>query len=208
MKNYIFIIIFLIVSIELTAQGNSKYEFQKDRFDLGESFLQKGQNEKAIQLFFFAYHIIPDNELGQIAYKKYDSLKSIVRENLLKNISGNWKKISTDSNWVMPDENGLIGEMLTINSNEILFFELYKKSKEWCFIKTEPVIFCKKAEIATYIDYDSNFTEFVYKNKEVWRYSIDENSGILNAYFIGFETENGVSEMICGNSHFQYFKLQ
>ena len=104
MKNYIFIIIFLIVSIELTAQGNSKYEFQKDRFDLGESFLQKEQNEKAIQLFFFAHHIIPDNERGQISYKKYDSLKSIVRENLLKNISGNWKKISTDSNWVMPDE--------------------------------------------------------------------------------------------------------
>nr|WP_294928392.1 hypothetical protein [uncultured Flavobacterium sp.] len=207
MKNYVFIIL-LIAITKATAQTNSKYEFQKERFNLGQSFLKENQNEKAIQLFFFTHHIIPDNELGQIAYKKYDSLKPIVRENLLSNISGNWKKINPPGNGIIPDENSPVGEMITINSNEILFFELYKKSKEWCLVKTEPLIFCHKAEETPYISYMPFFTELVFKDKSVWQYYVDETSGFLKAYEIGSETENGVAEIVCGNTKLEYYKLQ
>jgi len=47
-----------------------KEEFQKNRFDLGLSFLKKKKDDKAIQLFHFTHHIIPNNELGCIAFKK------------------------------------------------------------------------------------------------------------------------------------------
>lgn len=192
----------------MSGQNMSKEEFQKNRFDLGISFLMKGENEKAVKLFHFAHHVIPNNELGNIAFQKYDSLKPIIREKLKNDLIGNWKKIHKGPNWGIP-ENDLVGEMITINSEEILFYELYKKAKEWCLVRTEPIVFCKKVEIEKqYIDYDASFTEFSYKNKEVWQYYTDKNSGLLKTYLIGYESKDGVSEIICGGTSYEYFKLE
>lgn len=192
----------------MTGQNLSKEDFQKNRLDLGITFLLKGENEKAVKLFHHAHHVIPNNEVGQIALKKYDSLKPIIRKKLKNDLVGNWKKIYKGPNWAIP-ENDLVGEMITINSEEILFFELYKKAKEWCLVRTEPIIFCKKVEIEKqYIEYDASFTEFTYKNNDVWQYYIDKNSGLLKTYLVGSELENGVAEIICGSISYEYFKLE
>lgn len=198
-----------IFCFQVRGQNTSKEDFQKNRFDLGMSFLFKGENEKAIGPFNHAYHIIPNNELGQIAFKKFDSLRPIIREELRNIIIGNWKKIHKEANWVMVEENGLVGEMITINENNILFFELYKNAKEWCLLKTEPIVFCKKADNERpEIDYHVSFTEFTFINKEVWQFRIDENSGLLNTNLVGTELDNGVAEIICGSLSHQYFKLE
>lgn len=91
--------------------------------------------------------------------------------------------------------------MITINPNEMLFFELYKNSKEWKLVKKETLQFSEKPELYS-------FTELVYSNKQIWDYGIDENSGELKAYYIGDKTEEGFSEMVCGNPVLYYFKLQ
>ena len=198
-----------IFCFQARGQNTSKEDFQKNRFDLGMSFLLKGKNEKAIGPFNHAYQIIPNNELGQIAFKKYDSLRPIIREGLRNIIIGNWKKIHKEANWVMVEENGLVGEMITINENNILFFELYKNAKEWCLVKTEPIVFCKKADNERpEIDYHVSFTEFTFINKEVWQFRIDENSGLLNTNMVGTELDNGVAEIISGSLSHQYFKLE
>lgn len=198
-----------VICFQARGQNTSKEDFQKNRFDLGMSFLLKGKNEKAIGPFNHAYHIIPNNELGQIAFKIYDSLRPIIREKLRNIIIGNWKKIHKEANWVMVEENGLVGEMITINENNILFFELYKNAKEWCLVKTEPIVFCKKADNERpEIDYHVSFTEFTFINKEVWQFRIDENSGLLNTNLVGTELDNGVAEIICGSLSHQYFKLE
>lgn len=191
----------------MSGQNMSKEELQKDRFDLGMSFLKRGKNERAVQLFYLTHYLISNNEIGEIAFKKYDSLKPIIRENLKKNIIGNWKKIYKGPNWGIPDENGIVGEMITINENDILFFELYKNAKEWCLVKTEPIVFCKKAEQGNDI-YDVTLTEFTFKNKEVWQFYIDENSGLLKTFLFGNESENGLSQIICGGISYEYFKLE
>ncbi len=200
------LLLFLICS-QLFGQNMSKEEFQKDRFNLGMSFLTKGENERAIKLFNHAQHIIPDNKLGQIAFKKCDSLKPIIRKKLKQDIIGNWKKIHKGSNWGIPDENGIIGEMITINENEILFFELYKNAKEWCLVKTEPIVFCKKAEEGSEI-YDVTFTEITFKNKEVWQFYIEEKSGLLKTFLFGHESDDTLSQIICGGISEEYFKLE
>lgn len=205
MKKLNFILPFFC--FQIFGQNISKEDFQKNRFDLGITFLLKGENEKAVELFHHAHHIIPNNELGNIAYKKYDSLKPIIREKLRKDIIGNWKKIYKGPNWGIPDENDIIGEMITITSEEILFYELYKKTKEWCLIKTEPIIFCKKAEEGTDM-YDVTLTEFTFKNKEVWQFYIDKKSGLLKTFLFGYESENGLSQIICGGISNEYFKLE
>lgn len=204
------LILFCLIGFQMMGQNLSKEEFQKNRFDLGISFLLKGKEEKAIQLFHFAHHIIPNNELGCIAFNKYDSLKPIIREKLRRNIIGNWKKIDEGPSWVTPDENGIVGEMITVTENEILFFELYKKAKEWRLVRTEPIVFCKLVEIEKqYIEYEATFREFVYKNKEMWQYNINDETGILEVHHIGYEKDDFIQEIICGGlPTFHYFKIE
>jgi len=201
------VLLFLTICFQMSGQNLSKEEIQKERFNLGMSFLLKNENETAIKSFYYAYKIIPDNKSGQVAFKKYDSLRPIIRENLKKNIIGNWKKIYKGPNWGIPDENDTVGEMITINENEILFFELYKNIKEWCLVRTEPIVFCKKAEDGNEI-HEVNFTEFTFKNSEVWQFYIDEKSGLLKTFLFGYESENGLSQIICGGISNEYFKLE
>src|SRR5690349_4041824 len=99
------VLLFLTICFQMSGQNLLKEEIQKERFNLGMSFLLKNENETAIKLFYYAYKIISDNKSGQIAFKKYDSLRPIIRENLKKNIIGNWKKIYKGPNWGIPDEN-------------------------------------------------------------------------------------------------------
>ena len=202
-------ILLLIFCSQLKGQNMSKKEFQKNRYDLGKSFLEKGKNAKAIQLFHFAHHIIPDNELGCNAFKKYDSLKPILRMDLKRKLIGNWKKINDKPNWVYPNENDIIGEMLSINDTEILFYEICKNTTNWTLVKTEPLEFCTKGEIEKkYIEREYTFTEFTYKNKEVWQFYFDENLGTLKTYLVGFESENSVLEILCGSPSYEYFKIE
>jgi hypothetical protein len=91
--------------------------------------------------------------------------------------------------------------MITINPEQILFFELYRNSKKWELVKTEKITFSKNPE-------SYSFTELLYTNKEIWDYTIDENSGELKTYYVGDKTEEGFSEIVCGNTVFYYFKLQ
>lgn len=202
------VLLFIIICSKVTGQNNLivNEAFQKDRFDLGKFYLDRNESKIALSLFYYAHKKIPNNELGRIALKKYDSLIPIVREKHKKSIIGNWKKIQEGATWVIP-ENDLVGEMIKITSEEIQFYELYKKAKEWCLIKTEPIVYCKKAEEVNDI-LDVSFTEFTFKNKEVWQYYIDEKTGLLNVFLYGDESKEGLSQIICGGISHKYFKLE
>jgi len=100
--------------------------------------------------------------------------------------------------------------MIAVNKNEILFFELYKKAKDWILVRTEPIVFSKQVEIEKqYIEYEATFREFVYKNKEMWQYNINDKTGVLEVYHIGYEKDDFVQEIICGGLPiFHYFKIE
>jgi hypothetical protein len=198
MKKYLFT--FLLLSIHIWAQDNTRNGYQKENFESAKKTFENGNYLVAARLFSLVYTINPKSEIAQIAIKKADSIKSIFRKNKIDKLIGNWKWISKDGNWAIREDN-LVGKMITINPNEILFFELYRNSKKWKLVKKEIVQFSEKPELYS-------FTELVYSNKEIWDYSIDDNSGELKTYYIGEETEEGFSEMVCGNQVFYYFKLQ
>jgi hypothetical protein len=52
----------------------------------------RNQLENAADLFSYVQHLNPSNDLGKIASRKVDSLKPLIRKNLLK-ISGKWKMV-------------------------------------------------------------------------------------------------------------------
>jgi hypothetical protein len=140
------------------------------------------------------------SEIAQIASKKADSLKSIFRKNKVNSLTGNWKWISKEANWVIRDD-GLVGKMITITTDEILFFELYRDSKKWELVKTEKIDFSENPD-------SYSFTEFLYSNNEVWEYTINKDSGELIAFYIGEKIEDNYTQLVCGNPVFYYFKLQ
>jgi hypothetical protein len=199
MKKYLSNLL-LFMSIQIWSQDAIRNQYQKKNFESAKNTLENGNHTVAIREFLLVYDMNAKSEIAQIAIKKADSLKSIIRNNKLNRLLGDWKWVSKEGNWAIR-EDGLGGKMITINVDEILFFELYRNSKKWELVKTEKIKFSENPE-------SYSFTEFLYSNKEIWDYSVDENSGELKAYYIGEKTEEGFSELVCGNPVFYYFKLQ
>ncbi|MDI5886779.1 MULTISPECIES: hypothetical protein [Flavobacterium] len=199
MKKYLSNLL-LFMSIQIWSQDAIRNQYQKENFESAKNTLENGNHTVAIREFLLVYDMNAKSEIAQIAIKKADSLKSIIRNNKLNRLLGDWKWVSKEGNWAIR-EDGLGGKMITINVDEILFFELYRNSKKWELVKTEKIKFSENPE-------SYSFTEFLYSNKEIWDYSVDENSGELKAYYIGEKTEEGFSELVCGNPVFYYFKLQ
>lgn len=200
MKNYRFLLFILLTTL-VFAQDNDRSEYQKLLFEDAKKIAGNGDYIEAIRTFAIANNINPKAEIADIAIKKSDSLKSILRKNKINSLIGEWKWIYKDGNWAIR-EDGLGGKMIKITTDEILFFELYRKSKKWELVKTEKIKFSENPE-------SYSFTEILYANNDVWDYSIDNDSGELKAYYIGEKMENGnYSEMVCGNPVEYYFKLQ
>ena len=199
MKKYLSNLL-LFMSIQIWSQDAIRNQYQKENFESAKNTLENGNHTVAIREFSLVYDMNAKSEIAQIAIKKADSLKSIIRNNKINRLLGDWKWVSKEGNWAIR-EDGLGGKMITINVDEILFFELYRNSKKWELVKTEKIKFSENPE-------SYSFTEFLYSNKEIWDYSVDENSGELKAYYIGEKTEEGFSELVCGNPVFYYFKLQ
>lgn len=204
LKKYISILT-LIISSAIFAQGDNSFleDQQKDFFEHANLALKNGETVRAISLFSMTKANGFKKEWNEFSSKKLDSLKPIARAAYTQQIAGTWRMFETRANWAMRDiTDSLVGKMITIEPTQILFFELYDKSRKWNLVKTEKLNFSEKD--------NSSFNPFliVYSNKEVWSYYIDENFGNLVAYFIGEENENGMSEIICGTTKLEYYKLQ
>lgn len=188
-----------MLTAPISAQDNNRNEYQKQLFALGKNTVKNYEFPQAIKTFTTVYNIKPKSETAQIAIKKSDSLKSILRKHKTNSLLGTWKWISKEANWAIRDD-GLVGKMITITTDEIFFFELYRDSKKWELVKTEKIKFSENPE-------SYSFTDFSSSNKEVWDYTINKDSGELTAFYIGNKTEEGFSEMVCGNPVLYYYKL-
>lgn len=191
----VILIICLFISVSIWGQN------QDTIYNKATEYLKANEIQKAIIFYQFANDIHPRTELGLCALEKVDSLKPIVRKTVTDKLIGNWKMADSESNWIIREDN-LVAKMVTIDSEEIKFLELYKNSKEWTLIKTEKLRFLDKAGI------DLMYTEVVYSNKEIWDYTIDDYSGLLSISYTGEETDTGRTEMVCGITRTNYFRLQ
>lgn len=180
-------------------QETDRSNYQKQLYETGIRTVQNHDTLEAIRTFKICQNIHPENKIGISAKQKADSLKSILRKDKIKTLIGNWKWKPQDGNWSIP-ENDLRGKMITINNEEIQFFELYKSSKEWKLVNVEKLIFSENPESFSY-------TDIIYSNNEVWEYNIDTSTGELTAFYIGEKTENNYTMLVCGNPRLIYFKL-
>ena len=91
--------------------------------------------------------------------------------------------------------------MTTIDPENILFFDLYRNSKQWELVQTEKIEFSENPE-------SYSFTNILYANNQVWDYNIHNDTVELTAFYIGEKIEDNYTDLVCGNQKLIYFKLQ
>ena len=194
------VILLSIVFQNIVAQDNDRSAYQTQLFTLAIKTSESGDYLEAIRTLAISNNINPKAEIATLAVKKGNSLKIILRQNKINELIGKWKWIPQDSNWALRDDD-LVGKMIHISTEEIHFFELFKKSKEWKLVQSEKIKFSENPE-------SYSFTELLYSTNEVWDYNIDSNTGQLIAFYIGEKIEDNYTELVCGNQKLKYFKLQ
>lgn len=203
MKNYLNLII-LLLSIHCIAQDDAKAKFQKNKYEMAVSCYKKADFKNALDLYSVASKIRPENDLGKESIKKVDTLKKILRKEILDEALGIWKLIGDKPVWSVSTEsdlkNALVEESIEINKTQILFYAQDKKTLAKKLLKTENLVFYNKDES------DSLFSAIILSDGTVWNWTIDENGRTLHIINIAKKTEKGVEKIETNNLERFYSK--
>ncbi|MCD0471406.1 hypothetical protein [Flavobacterium sp. JAS] len=203
-KTFTFIV--LLLTIKTFAQNNSKIAFQKSRYELAVSCYKKADFKKAIDLFYIASKIKPDNEIGIESLKKVDTLKTILREDIMTQALGTWKMIGDKPVWASnqtsnnPDK--VSDEFVEITKTQILFFEKNKSTQEKKIIKTEDLVYYNGEES------DSLFSNIILSDGTIWNCTINESSTELHVINLAKKGENGLEEIKTNNVERFYVRVK
>ena len=201
MKN-LFTLIFVFFILQSFAQEYGKEGYQEKRFDEAIQSLKEKEFEKAAFTFYFVYRY-NKNELGEIALKKSDSILPYAQENIRKKIIGKWILTESGSNWGFEKQKDtLIKKVLIIDLDKFSFYDLNLKSNKLTLTKSEKSVFTKNRDMRGLL------FDFVFSDKTLWSFYYDEKTKILRQIMTGEDSENGRSEMVCGNSEFKYTKTE
>lgn len=203
MKNPLFFIVLLIVSKSI-AQNDPKTAFQKSRYELALSYYKKADFEKALDLFHFASKIKPETAIGQESIKKVDTLKTVLRENIMAHAVGTWKMAGDKPIWAttQPQPEKDFDELIDINQKEILFYQVNKKTKEKKTIKSEELIYYNKEES------DAMFSDIILSDGTIWNCMINQNADELHVINVGKKDENGFEKIESDNMELFYTKVK
>lgn len=203
MKNYLILII-LLFSLKIAAQNDSKTKFQKNKYDLAVSYYKKSDFVNALDQFSIASRIKPDNEIGQESMKKLDTLKEILRKEILEKVNGSWLMTGDKPSWTLNAsenfKNKDFDEVIEVNDNKILFYEQDRKTKVKKMIKTEDLVYYNMDKS------DALYSAIILSDGSVWNCTIDDKSKVLHIINIAKQGENGVEKITQDNQEVYYKK--
>jgi hypothetical protein len=203
MKNCLNLII-LLLSIHCIAQDDAKAKFQKNKYEMAVSCYKKADFKNALDLYSVASKIRPENDLGKESIKKVDTLKEILRKDIMDKAIGIWKLKGDKPVWSVKAEsdskNALVEESIEINKTQILFYEQDKKTLVKKLLKTENLVFYNKDES------DSLFSAIILSDGTIWNCTVDENGSTLHVINIAKKTEKGVEKIETNNLERFYSK--
>lgn len=203
MKKKLFFIV-LLITFKSFAQNNPKIAFQKSRYELALENFKKSDYKKAIDLFYVASKIKPDNEIGQESIKKVDSLKTILRENLLKQALGTWRMVGDKPVWAANQSTATsdFDELIEIKGDEIVSYERNKKTQEKKLIKSEKLVYYNKEQS------DALFSDIILSDGTVWSCTINESGNELHIINVGKKGEEGIEKITSNNTERFYVKVK
>lgn len=191
-----------LISFQTWSQiNNERDDLQIKEFDQATEYLKNSHLKEAINSFYYTNWLNSKTQIGDISLKKADSIKIILHENLINELTGSWKMFDNIPSWVIR-EDSIVGHMIKINTTEVQFFELIKNAKNWKLTKTEKIVYSDT------LSSESSYSDLIYSNNEIWNYQINQETGYLDLTYTGDKTEQGRTEIICGTTKKTYFKLQ
>ena len=203
-KPLIFLV--LLFSCTIIAQNDPKVAFQKTRYELAVSCYKKADFVKALDLFSIASKIKPENELGKESIKKVDSLKTMLRKDIMDKVIGTWKMTGDKPLWAVnaasEANSKTVEELIEINQKQILFYELDIKTKAKKLIKSEDLAYYNKEQS------DALFSAIILSDGTIWNCSLNEDANILHVINIAKQTENGVEKIKADNPERFYSKVK
>lgn len=199
------IFLFLLFASKIIAQSDPKVAFQKTRYELGISYYKKADFVKALDLFSIASKIKPENELGKEAVKKVDTLKNMLRRDIMQKVIGTWKMNGDKPLWSVDAASNTsaktVEELVEINQNQILFYETDTKTKVKKLIKSEDLKYYNKEQC------DALFSAIILSDGTIWNCSLDEGGDVLHVINIAKQTENGIEKITSNNLERFYSKV-
>ncbi|MBO9584019.1 MAG: tetratricopeptide repeat protein [Flavobacterium sp.] len=200
-----FVLIVLLTTFQFFGQSDQKASFQKNKYELAVSYYKKADFVKAIDLFSLAAKIKPENEIGKDAVKKVDTLRELLRKEILKQAIGTWKRAGNQPVWSTASENvnvqSNVDEIVEIKENEILFYEVDKKSNTKKLLRTENLVYNDTNSTV------SVFSEIILSDGTIWNCSINDKSNVLHVINVAVKTQEGIQKIESNNEESYYVKI-
>ena len=204
-KNYVTLLILLLLTVKIFAQDDAKAKFQKNKYELAISYYKKADFKNALDLFSVASKIRPENELGQQSIKKVDTLKALLRKDIKTKALGIWKMTGDKPVWaVKPTDNALnavADQFVEISETKIVFYEQDKKTLVKKVIKTEDLVYYNKDKA------DSLFSAIILSDGTIWNCSLNESATVLHVINIARQSQNGIEKIESENLERFYMKM-
>jgi hypothetical protein len=199
----IFVLLVLLTTSQFFGQSDQKTAFQKSKYELAVSYYKKADFVKAIDLFSLAAKIKPDNEIGKDAVNKVDTLRGLLRKEILNHAVGTWKRTGSQPVWsaVANNNQSDFDELIEIKQREILFYEVDKKTKVKKLLKTENLVYNDNNSTV------SVFSEIILSDGTIWNCSLNDKSDILHVVNVAVKTENGIEKIKNDNEESYYVKI-
>lgn len=205
MKNYLILIIVLF-SVKSIAQNASKETFQKNRYELALSYLKKSEYVKALDLFSLVSKIKPESEIGQESLREIDTLKEILRKDVLEKINGTWLVTGDKPIWTLNAhedfKNQKVDKLVEIAQDKILFYERDRKSKVKTLVKTEDILYFNDDRS------DSLYSAFILSDGRIWDCFLNEDAKVMRAINIAKYGKKGIQKITENNPEVYFIRTQ
>jgi hypothetical protein len=205
MKRAFFILWLFLTHVGFAQESfedKQKWAYLNSLIKRGEEHLQKNEIWEAFFVYGSASLVDSLSDVGKKAYRKADSLKSILQRDLLRDIKGTWKWKWTGSNWGTGETSKQSEEhrYLVITDELISIYHIDKKTKKKSLIRQEKIKFNSIPGMSS-----PYFSEFVYSDNQIWIYAIQDKRKFLHLTDNGEVLEdNRRTEIICGNTEMTY----
>lgn len=202
--NRVLILIIMLVSNISLSQKKIKSKhvnFQEAFMKTAKKWMLKKQLGKAYFSYQLAIQEDSTSNKGKIALHKSDSLKTILRTELIVDIQGTWKQRATSSNW--GNKSDKTHKVLVISNNTILFYEIDKKNKKSELIKREQI------EFNNIPDLWPTYAELIFSDRQIWNISVSSNKKYLTMKKTGKMIDKKTrNQTVCDNTSISYEKIK
>ncbi|WP_034923670.1 hypothetical protein [Gillisia sp. CAL575] len=205
MKTQILILLILI-SFHSFGQDEKADKIQTEWYQKAEISLDSSKIRNAFHEYEFSFKMVPESKLGKNSKKLSDSLKIILRTELIEDLNGTWElkifnKIKSEADKIHYQK---LGEYLKFRNDSIFFYKNKSNLKLHKPTKIQKIEFC---DLETTFPH---YSDIVHTDNKIWDYFIDSTNNKLIIEENGELSRDGKSRSWVGShpSGYTYYRIK